>query len=56
MYARWQEIIADQAPLMHFANTKTQPAIRNTLGNVKPGLAGATSPSDIIFFKQPVRR
>ncbi|MBM3450984.1 MAG: ABC transporter substrate-binding protein [Armatimonadetes bacterium] len=56
MYARWQEIIAEQVPLMHFANTKTQPSVRNTLGNVKTGLGGVVSPNDILYFKEPVRR
>ncbi len=42
LYHRWQEIVAEQVPLMYFTNPKTQPAVRNTLGNTRLGLQGAT--------------
>jgi peptide/nickel transport system substrate-binding protein len=42
LYDRWQEIVADQVPLMFFTNPKTQPVVRNTLGNTRLGLQGAT--------------
>ncbi len=42
LYFRWQEIVADQVPLMYFTNPKTQPVVRNTLGNTRLGLQGAT--------------
>ncbi len=42
LYLRWQEIVAEQVPLMYFTNPKTQPVVRNTLGNTRLGLQGAT--------------
>ncbi len=42
LYNRWQEIVAEQVPLMYFTNPKTQPVVRNTLGNTRLGLQGAT--------------
>ncbi len=42
LYFRWQEIVAEQVPLMYFTNPKTQPVVRNTLGNTRLGLQGAT--------------
>ncbi len=51
LYFRWQEIIATQAPVLFFTNSKTQPAVRNTLGNIKIGLEGATGELDTLFYK-----
>ncbi len=34
--------IDSPVPLMYFTNPKTQPAVRNTLGNTRLGLQGAT--------------
>jgi len=51
LYFRWQEIIATQVPIFFFANSKTQPAVRNTLGNVKIGLEGATGRIDTRYYK-----
>jgi peptide/nickel transport system substrate-binding protein len=42
LYVRWQEIVAEQVPVLFFTNPKTQPAVRNTLGNTRLGLQGAT--------------
>ncbi|MCL6551735.1 MAG: ABC transporter substrate-binding protein [Firmicutes bacterium] len=42
LYFRWQEIVAEQVPVMYFTNPKTQPVVRNTLGNTRLGLQGAT--------------
>ncbi len=42
LYHRWQEIVAEQVPLMSFTYPKTQPVVRNTLGNTRLGLQGAT--------------
>jgi peptide/nickel transport system substrate-binding protein len=56
LYFRWQEIFAENLPWMPFTWPKTQPVVRNTLGNVKIGLQGAVSPSEILYYKAPVRR
>jgi peptide/nickel transport system substrate-binding protein len=56
LYFRWQELVAQNVPLMYFTHPKTQPAVRNTLGNIKIGLQGAVSPSEILYYKTPVRR
>ncbi|MBI3998233.1 MAG: ABC transporter substrate-binding protein, partial [Armatimonadetes bacterium] len=42
LYFRWQEIVADIVPVMYFTTPKTQPVVRNTLGNTRLGLQGAT--------------
>lgn len=55
-YLRWQQIVAEQVPIMFFSYPKTQPAVRNTLGNVTPiGLQGATGPIDTLFYKTVLR-
>lgn len=55
-YLRWQQIVAEQVPILYFSYPKTQPAVRNTLGNVTPiGLQGATGPIDSVFYKQVLR-
>lgn len=51
LYNRWQEIVAQQVPFMYFANPKTQPAVRNTIGNVKLGLQGATGTLETRYYK-----
>ena len=52
LYLRWQEIVAQQVPILYFTYPKTQPAVRNTLGNVTPiGLAGATGPLETLYYK-----
>src|SRR2546426_710533 len=55
LYYRWQEIIALQMPLMFFAYPKTQTAVRNTLGNVKPGLNGAIGELATLYSKSSSR-
>ncbi len=55
LYYRWQEIIAQQMPMMFFAYPKTQIAVRNTLGNVKPGLGGAIGELVTLYSKAPYR-
>jgi peptide/nickel transport system substrate-binding protein len=42
LYFRWQEIVAEQVPVIYFTHPKTQPVVRNTLGNTRLGLQGAT--------------
>lgn len=51
LYYRYQEIVATQVPILFFMNSKTQPAMRNTLGNVKIGLEGATGEIDTRYYK-----
>jgi len=55
LYYRWQEIVAAQVPLMFFAYPKTQTAVRNTLGNVRPGLGGAIGELATLYSKTPYR-
>ncbi len=55
LYHRWQEVMAAQVPLMHFAYVKTQPAVRNTMGNVKPGLGGAIGELSTLYYKGTYR-
>jgi peptide/nickel transport system substrate-binding protein len=55
-YQRWQQIVAEQVPILFFSYPKTQPAVRNTMGNVTPiGLQGAIGPIDTLFYKQVLR-
>ncbi len=51
LYFRWQEIIATQVPFLFFTNFKTQPVVRNTLGNIKVGLEGVTGEIDTRYYK-----
>ncbi len=55
LYFRWQEIMATQVPMLFFSNFKSQPALRNTLGNVKIGLEGATGELDTRYYKGPYK-
>jgi peptide/nickel transport system substrate-binding protein len=55
-YLRWQQIVAEQVPILYFSYPKTQPAVRNTMGNVTPiGLQGAIQPIDTLYYKQVLR-
>ncbi len=42
LYFRWQQIVAEQVPVIYFTNPKTQPVVRNRLGNMRLGLQGVT--------------
>ncbi len=55
LYFRWQEIVATQVPFMYFTNPKTQPAVRNTLGNIKLGLQGAVGRLEWLYYKTAYR-
>lgn len=55
LYFRWQQIIAEQVPLLYFAYPKTQPAVRNTIGNIKLGLQGATGTLTTRYYKTAYR-
>ncbi|MGQ0551509.1 MAG: ABC transporter substrate-binding protein [Armatimonadota bacterium] len=54
LYNRWQEIVAEQVPLIYFATTLTQPAFRNTLANFSPGPL-AFFDIETIFYRTPYR-
>jgi peptide/nickel transport system substrate-binding protein len=51
LYFRWQEIVAEQVPVIYFTNPKTQPVVRNTLGNTRLGLQGATGQLITRYYK-----
>lgn len=51
LYAKWQDIVAQQAPMLFFSYPKTQPAVRNTLGNIKIGLQGVPSSLSTTYYK-----
>ncbi|MDR7484242.1 MAG: ABC transporter substrate-binding protein [Armatimonadota bacterium] len=51
LYWRWQEIVAEQVPVMFFTNPKTQPVVRNTLGNTRLGLQGATGRLEWRYYR-----
>jgi peptide/nickel transport system substrate-binding protein len=55
LYRRWQEIIAAQLPQMYFAYPKTQPAVRNTVGNIQLGLGDAVGSLSTLYRKGPFR-
>jgi len=50
-YFRWQEIVAEQVPVIYFTHPKTQPVVRNTLGNTRLGLQGATGQLMTRYYK-----
>ena len=55
LYFRWQEIVATEVPMLFFTNPKTQPAVRNTLGNVKLGLQGVPGELETLYHKTTTR-
>jgi len=55
LYFRWQEIVATEVPMLFFTNPKTQPAVRNTLGNVKLGLQGIPGELETLYHKTTTR-
>jgi len=55
LYRRWQEIVAAQLPQMYFAYPKTQPAVRNTVGNIQLGLGDAVGSLITLYRKGPFR-
>ena len=55
-YNRWQEIVAEQQPLIYFVNVQLSVAARNTLANISPSaFAGATWNIEQIFYTVPFR-
>ncbi len=55
LYFRWQEIVAAELPLLYTVYRKNQPAVRNTLGNVKIGYGGGFSRLVTLYYKSPYR-
>lgn len=56
LYNRWQEIVAEQQPLIYLVNALTAFAARNTLANVRPSsFAGSTWNIEQIFYTVPFR-
>ncbi len=55
LYWRFQEIVYENLPMLYFPYVKTQPALRNTIGNVKLGLQGVTGTIDTRYYKGAFR-
>ena len=53
LYFRWQQIVAEQVPAIYFSNPKTQPVVRNRLGNTRLGLQGATGMLMTRYYRSP---
>jgi peptide/nickel transport system substrate-binding protein len=54
LYARYQEIVAENAPLIYFTTTLTQPAFRNTLANFSASPL-AFYDIETIYYRTPYR-
>jgi peptide/nickel transport system substrate-binding protein len=54
LYNRWQEIVAEQVPIIYFTTTLTQPAFRNTLANFSPAPL-AFYDIETIYYRTPYR-
>lgn len=54
-YFRFQEIFAQQVPMLPLVYQKTQPAVRNTLGNIKIGLQGGIGRLESRYYRAPYR-
>ncbi|MDQ7840172.1 MAG: ABC transporter substrate-binding protein [bacterium] len=55
LYNRWQEIVAEQVPMIYFTTTLTQPAVRNTMGNIRLGFGGTTANIEELYYRTPYR-
>ena len=55
LYFRFQEVVYENLPMLYFPYVKTQPALRNTIGNVKLGLQGVTGTIDTRYYKGAFR-
>lgn len=51
LYNQFQQIVYDNLPMLYFPYVKTQPALRNTIGNVKLGLQGVTGELETRYYK-----
>jgi peptide/nickel transport system substrate-binding protein len=54
LYNRYQEIVAEQSPIIYFTTTLTQPAFRNTLANFSPAPL-AFYDIETIYYRTPYR-
>lgn len=54
LYNRWQEIVAEQVPMVFFTTVLTQPAFRNTLANFSPAPL-AFFDVETIYYRTPYR-
>ncbi len=55
LYFRFQEIFAQQVPMLPLFYYKTQPVVRNTLGNVKMGLDGGIGRLEWRYYRAAYR-
>ncbi len=53
--ARFQEVIYENLPMLYFPYQKTQPAVRNTIGNIKIGLQGVSGVLETRYYKVAYR-
>jgi peptide/nickel transport system substrate-binding protein len=54
LYNRYQEIVAEQTPIIYFTTSLTQPAFRNTLANFSPAPL-AFYDIETIYYRGPYR-
>jgi peptide/nickel transport system substrate-binding protein len=54
LYSRWQEIVAEQSPIIYFTTPLTQPAFRNTLANFSAAPL-AFYDIETIYYRTPYR-
>jgi peptide/nickel transport system substrate-binding protein len=54
LYNRWQEIVAEHVPVIHFTTPLTQPAFRNTLANFSAAPLGYYE-IETIYYRTPYR-
>ncbi len=54
LYNRYQEIVAENVPMIYFTTTLTQPAFRNTLANFSPAPL-AFYDIETIYYRTPYR-
>ncbi len=54
LYNRWQEIVAEYVPVIHFTTPLTQPAFRNTLANFSAAPLGYYE-IETIYYRTPYR-
>jgi len=55
LMTQFQQVVYRNLPMLYFPYQKTQPALRNTIGNVKLGLQGATGTLGTRYYKGPYR-
>lgn len=55
LMTQFQQVVYRNLPMLYFPYQKTQPALRNTIGNVKLGLQGVTGTLGTRYYKGPYR-